>query len=168
MYLFFMICGFFFVIGSSIVINYLFEIFPINKVTSFLNPTKETIFNSISITIIPNTIWALIEIVLLGNNYYFIVGFLLNIFITLCITYVIKYGYSLITSKESSIIDVVAIVFSVFFGFVCNYLCLLIGIERSINPLYSVTGILVWIGFYIIIRIFPPKSEFFRGNSIEK
>ena len=168
MYLFFMICGFLFVIASSTVLNYLFEIYPINKITSFLNPTKKTVFNSISISIIPNTVWALIEMILLGNYYYFIIGFLLNIFVTLCITYVIKYGYSLISDKDSNIVSIVAIVCSAFFGFVCNYLCLLIGIERNINPLYSVLGILIWIAFYILIRLFPPKSEFFRETTIEQ
>ena len=164
MYLFFMISGFLFVIGSSIVLNYIYEIFSINKITNFLNPTKETIFNQINISIIPSTIWALIEIIMLGDNHYFLVGFILNIFVTMCVTYVIKYSYKLISDNESDLLSIVSIVFSSLFGFICNYLCLLIGVDKSINPLYSMIGILVWIIFFIIIKIFPPKSEFFRGT----
>ena len=95
MYSFFMISGYFFVVGASVILQYLFEIFSINIVTKFLSPTEDTIFNKIGIIMIPNILWALIEIVLLGNNYYFILGFLLNIFVSLCLMYVVRYGYTL-------------------------------------------------------------------------
>ena len=164
MYLFFMISGYLFVVGLSIILNYLFELFPINKVTKFLSPLEKTIFNNISISVIPNTLWALIEIVILGTNKYFLIGFLLNIFVSLCVMYVIKYGYTLITNKENNIVNIIAIFFSCFFGFVCNYICLLIGTSTEINALYSIIGMLVFIAFYVLIKLFPPKSEFFRGT----
>ncbi len=168
MYLFFMISGYLFVVGLSIVFNFLFELFPINKLTKFLSPLEKTTFNKINIIIIPNILWSLIEIVILGNNKFFILGFILNVFISMCVMYVIKFGYDLIANRESNIVNVVAIFFSCFFGFFCNYICLLIGVNKQINTLYSIVGILVLIGFYFIIRLYPPKSEFFRGNIIEK
>lgn len=163
MYLFFMISGYLFVVGLSIILNYLFELFPINKITKFLSPLEDTIFNNISVVIVPNMLWALIELVILGNNKYFLIGFLLNIFVSLCITYVIKYGYALIANKESNIVNIVAICFSCFFGFTCNHICLLIGTNTQINPIFSIIGILVFIVFYLLIKFFPPKSTFFRG-----
>lgn len=166
MYLFFMISGFLFVIGLSIIFSYLFDIFSINKITKFLSPLEDTIFNNISISVIPNILWSLIEIVILGSNYYFMLGFLLNIFVSMCIMYVIKYGYVLISEKENDVVNIIAILFSSFFGFLCNYLCLMIGTYREINTLYSIIGILVFICFYLIIRFFPPNSDFFRGGSV--
>lgn len=168
MYLFFMVSGYLFVVCLSIVFNFLFELFPINKVTKFLSPLEVTTFNRISIIIIPNIFWALIELIILGSNKFFILGFMLNVFISMCVMYVIKFGYDLIASKESNIVNVVAIFFSCFFGFFCNYICLLIGVNKQINALYSITGMLVLIGLYFIIRLFPPKNEFFRGNLLEK
>lgn len=162
MYLFFMITGFLFVVGASIVLNYLYEIFSINKFTEFLVPTKNTVFNKISIVIIPNILWGLIELVMLGTNYYFLLGFLLNIFVSLCVTYVIKYGYKLIGNNDSNIVNIIAICVSCFFGFVINYICLLIGISRYINPLYSILGVIIFIIFFVLIKIFPPNSDFFR------
>ena len=93
MYSFFMISGYLFVVGLSVILNYLFELFSINKITKFLCPLEDTIFNKIGIIIIPNILWALIEIIILGSNFYFLMGFILNIFVSLCIMYVIKYGY---------------------------------------------------------------------------
>lgn len=165
MYLFFMISGYLFVVGLSLILSYIFEIFSINKLTTFLSPLEKTTFNRISIVIIPNMLWALIEIVILGSNKLFILGFILNLFISMCVMYVIKFGYDLIANRESNIVNIVAIFFSCFFGFFCNYICLLIGVNKVINPLYSIIGILVCIGIYLIIKFFPPKSEFFRGNS---
>lgn len=163
MYIFFMVAGFIFTIGLSIVLNYLYSIFSINKITKFLHPTDETIFNQISIPIIPIILWSFIELPILGNNNFFLVGLILNIFLTSSIMYIIKYGYKLIFPKESNIVSIIAILVSTFFGFIINYLSLLIGKDGDL--LNSIIGLLVITVFYIIIKIFPPKSEFFRGAS---
>ena len=163
MYIFFMVAGFIFTIGLSIVLNYLYSIFSINKITKFLHPTDETIFNQISIPIIPIILWSFIELPILGNNNFFLVGLVLNIFLTSSIMYIIKYGYKLISPKESNIVSIIAILVSTFFGFIINYLSLLIGKDGDL--LNSIIGLFVITVFYIIIKIFPPKSEFFRGAS---
>lgn len=163
MYIFFMVAGFIFTIGLSIVLNYLYSIFSINKITEFLHPTVETIFNQISIPIIPIILWSFIELPILGNNNFFLVGLILNIFLTSSIMYIIKYGYKLISPKESNIVSIIAILVSTFFGFIINYLSLLIGKDGDL--LNSIIGLLVITAFYIVIKIFPPKSEFFRGAS---
>lgn len=163
MYIFFMVAGFIFTIGLSIVLNYLYSIFSINKITKFLHPTDETIFNQISIPIIPIILWSFIELPILGNNNFFLVGLILNIFLTSSIMYIIKYGYKLISPKESNIVSIIAILVSTFFGFIINYLSLLIGKDGDL--LNSIIGLFVITVFYIIIKIFPPKSEFFRGAS---
>lgn len=169
MYLFFIISGYLFVVGMSVILNYIFELFPITKITKFLSPLEDTIFNKIGIVIIPNLIWALIELIILGNNMLFIPGLMLNIFVSLCMMYVIKYGYYLIAHTEKNSVNVIAISFSCFFGFFCNYICLLIGVTKSeINITYSLIGLLLLISIYMIIRIFPPKSEFFRGKTIKE
>lgn len=162
MYLFFMITGFLFVTGLSILINYIYEIFSINKITKFLSPTENTIFNKIGITIIPSIIWSLIEIPMLGTNYYFLLGFILNIIISMSVIYVIKYGYNLINKNENNIVKIISIIGGTFFGFTINYLSLLIGIQRDSKLTTSLIGILLFTVFYILIKIFPPKSNFFR------
>lgn len=162
MYLFFMITGFLFVTGLSILINYIYEIFSINKITKFLSPTENTIFNKIGITIIPSIIWSLIEIPMLGTNYYFLLGFILNIIISMSVIYVIKYGYNLINKNENNIVKIISIIGGTFFGFTVNYLSLLIGIQRDSKLTTSLIGILLFTVFYILIKIFPPKSNFFR------
>ena len=162
MYLFFMITGFLFVTGLSILLNYIYEIFSINKITKFLSPTENTIFNKIGITIIPSIIWSLIEIPMLGTNYYFLLGFILNIIISMSVIYVIKYGYNLINKNENNIVKIISIIGGTFFGFTVNYLSLLIGIQRDSKLTTSLIGILLFTVFYILIKIFPPKSNFFR------
>ena len=168
MYLFFMISGYLFVVGLSIVFDHLFELFPITKLTKFLSPIEESTFNKISVVIVPNIVWTLIELIILGNNKLFVLGLLLNIFISVCVMYVIKFGYDLIAHKESDVVDIIAIFFSCFFGFFCNYICLAIGTNKQINPLLSLFGVLLLAGIYTIIRINPPKYEFFRGTNIKK
>ena len=80
---------------------------------------------------------------------------------TLSVSYIIKYGYSLISKKENDIVNIISIFVSTFFGFVINYICLLLG--KNINIEISLIGVLITTALYIIIKIFPPKSEFFRG-----
>lgn len=162
MYLFFMITGFLFVIGLSILLNNLYEIFSINKITNFLSPRENTIFNKIGITIIPNILWSLIETTLLGTNYYFLLGLILNITISMSVIYVVKYGYNLINKKESNIVNIISIITGTFFGFTVNYLSLLIGVTKQTNITTTLIGILIIIIFYVLIKIFPPKSNFFR------
>ena len=163
MYLYLIICGFLFVTASSIVLTYLFEMFSINGFTKFLNPLENSTFNRIGISVMPNIIWAFIEAIVVSSNKFFIVGFFLNLFITLSISYVIKYGYELINSEEGDILKISAIIFSVFFGFICNYLCLLIGVNKYINPFATILILIAFTAIYLIVRFYPPKIEFFRG-----
>lgn len=164
MYLFFMISGFLFVIGLSVLFKFIYEIFPVNKITNFLSPTEESIFNNTGIIIIPNILWALIEVSILGNNYYFILGFILNIFISMATIYIIEYGYRLLTNKKSNVVNIIAIIIGSIIGFSIHYLCLLIGISKEIKLYYSVIGILLFTIIYVIIKFFPPKSEFFKKD----
>lgn len=166
MYLFFMVSGYLFVVGFSILLDYLYELFSINKFTKFLNPLNNSIFSEISYCIIPNILWSMIELAMLGTNYYFLLGFILNIFVNLGVMYVIRFGYTLISNKESHIVNILSIMFASFFGFVCNYLCLLIGVSKNINILYSLVGVIIIIIIFLLIKIFPPKNDFFRGTNI--
>ena len=166
MYLFFMISGFLFVTGLSVLLKFIYEIFPINKITNFLSPTEESVFNNIGKVIIPNILWALIEVSLLGSNYYFLLGFILNIFVSMSTIYVIEYGYRLIINKNknNNLTNIISIITGSIFGFSVNYLCLLIGVSKDIKMYYSVIGILLFIIIYIIIKLFPPKSNFFKKD----
>lgn len=166
MYLFFMISGLLFVIGLSVLLKFIYEIFPINKITNFLSPTEESVFNNIEKVIIPNILWALIDVSLLGSNYYFLLGFILNIFVSMATIYVIEYGYRLIINKNknNNLINIISIITGSIFGFSVNYLCLLIGVSKDIKMYYSVIGILLFIIIYIIIKLFPPKSNFFKKD----
>lgn len=164
MYLFFMIAGFIFTVLSSIIILQTYNIFSITKLTKFIYPTKDTIFNNIGTSIIPILLWGYIEIAILSTNSYFLIGLCLNIFLNCAISYIIIYGYSLISNKENTTIQIVSLIAANFFGYSINYLSLLIGGSIS-NLLINIIGILAITVFYIIIKIYPPKSEFFRGKT---
>lgn len=159
------IFGLVFTIGLSILINYIYSIYSINKITKFIKPTEDTTFNNISVSFIPIVLWALIELPLLANNKYFSLGLALNLFITMAVSYIIKYGYTLISNKESEIVNIIAICTSLIFGYIINYICLLIGKTSSI--VHSIIGIICIIGIYLLVKTLPPKSEFFRGNQIK-
>lgn len=163
MKLFFIISGFLFVTGCSIILNYIYNIFPVNRITKFLNSNEQTIFSKINICILPNILWSFIELPILSNNYYFIVGLMLNIFINCSIMYIIIYGYSILSNKDNEIVKVTAIICANIFGFLVNYICLLASM-RKCDPIYSIMGVFIITVFYIIIKIFPPKTEFFRGK----
>ena len=161
MYLFLMITGFLFVIGLSILLKNIYELFSINKFTKFISPTEKSIFNTIGIIIIPNILWAFIEFPLVASNYYYLLGFLLNIFVSMATIYVIEYGMTLIKNNNSAL-SIVAIIIGSTFGFVVNYLCLLIGIYKEIKIQYSLLGLLLFIIIYIFIKIKPPENSIFK------
>lgn len=160
MYLFFTLFGLLFTIGVTIILNYIYSVFSINKVTKFLNPTENTIFNNISLAIISVLIWAFIELPILGDNRYFVLGLILNIFLNCSITYIIKYGYSMISEKENEIVKIISIIVSTIYGYIINYICLLGGREGKI--INSLGGLLIITIIYIVIKTNPPKSEFFK------
>lgn len=162
MYLFFMVTGYIFTVLSSILILQTYNIFSINKLTKFIYPPKETIFNKIGVSLIPILLWSLIEIAILGTNSYFMLGICLNIFLNCSISYIIIYGYFLISSKETPLVQLVSILIANFFGYAINYISLLIGGTTSM--LYNIIAIVVFIIVYTIIKLYPPKNEFFRGT----
>ena len=163
MYLFFMIGGYLFVTASSVLLLYLFEMFSINAFTKFLKPLEKTTFNYIGISILPNIIWAFIELIAMASNKLFILSFIFNIFITISIMYVIKNGYEMINKKESESLEPISIFISCFLGFICNYMCLLIGINHEINAWASFFMLISLTAIYVILRLYPPKTEFFKG-----
>ena len=73
MYLFFLIFGIVFILTAGIFINYIYEFFPINKITNFIYSTNNNhLFNDISILNIPIVIWGLFELPIFGKNPNFI------------------------------------------------------------------------------------------------
>ena len=162
MILFFMIFGFLFALGSSIVLRFIYNIFPINKVTHFLSPTEDTVWARVGISVIPILIWSFIELPLLGGNDKFLIGILTNIFVTCSVSYIVHYTYILICKGESKFIDILSIVLSLLVGYMVNYITLLVGKETEL--LYSLIGLGVVCLFFVFIKIFPPNSYFFKGG----
>lgn len=163
MYLFFMISGFLFVSMASILFSFIYELFEVNEITSFIRPTNNSVYNNITISIIPLIIWTLIEMIVLSDNRLFALGFILNAFLNMSIIYVIRYGYKIITNKTSPIVDIISIIIAVLFGFLCNYLCLKVGAPYTINPLITIIIVAIFITVFVLIRKHPPKYEFFSG-----
>ncbi len=125
MYVFFTIFGFLFIVISSILINYIYKIFSINKITNYLYPTDgKSIINEINITVLPIIIWGFIELPILGSNDNFILSILLNILVSCSIIYEIKYGFYLILKKESKFIDVISIIIATILGQSVSYMIL--------------------------------------------
>lgn len=162
MILFFMIFGFLFSLGASIVLKFIYNVFSINRITNFLSPTDDTVWERVSISIIPILVWAFIEVPLLGSNDKFLIGILANIFITCSVFYVVYYTYVLIFNRENKFIDVFSIVSSLIFGYIVNYITLLIG--GDVDIIYSLIGLGIFSLFFIFVKVFPPNSYFFRGK----
>ncbi len=163
MYLFWTIFGFFFIFLSSLVIYNIYEIYPINKVTNFLNPTNDTTWNKINITIVPILVWSFIELPILGSNPYFLLSVLLNTCISSAIMYVIRYGYLVINKKDNKLVDILSILIGTILGQLIAYITLLLGSSNGRSLFISIIGLVLYTLFIIVLKIWPPKSEFFRG-----
>lgn len=164
MYLFFTLFGFLFIFLSSIGIYYIYEVFSINKVTNFLNPTLDTTWNRINITIIPVLIWGFIELPILGSNSYFLMSLILNSCVSSAVMYVIRYGNLIFNASDSKFVDIMSMFVGTILGQVIAYIVLLIGLRSSNGIWISIIGILLYTCFVFMLKIYPPKSEFFRGN----
>lgn len=159
MYLFFTICGFLFVTISSIIINYIYDIFPINKITIFLKPLGKNFFNQINITIIPILLWSYIELPMLVTNKYFFLSILLNSFVSCIIIYIIKNSSYLINKKTENTIDSIAIIFATLFGQLIQYLILLIGTNSLKNAILQMIFLILYSVLIIVLRINPIKKN---------
>ena len=160
--LFFTITGFIFTVLSSIIIKNIYDLYPINKVTEFLKPTEETIFNKISTSVFPIILWAIIEVPVLGFNKYFLIGLLLNIIINCSISYIIMYGNELFSHHEGKTISTISIVIATSFGFLINYLTLFVGKYGDIYN--SIIGLVLTIILFVLIRLLKPNVLIFKNQ----
>lgn len=158
--LFLIVSGLVFTILFSIIIKNIYDVFSINKITEFLNPIEDTVFNRIGISILPIIIWGFVEILALGSFKYFVLGIVLNIIVNCCISYIIIYGHTYITEYESKLFLIVVIIISSITGYAVNYLTLLIG--GIGNFTYSVIGLLLLTVFYILIKLKKPNILIFK------
>lgn len=160
--LFFTITGVVFTILSSIIIKNIYDMYPITKVTEFLKPTEETIFNRISTSVFPIIIWGIIETPVLGYNNFFILGLLLNIIINCAITYVIVYGHDLFSHDEGKIMPIFSIIIATLIGFLINYLTLFIGRYGDLTN--SILGMILIIILFVLIRVLKPNVFIFKNQ----
>ena len=160
--LFFTITGIIFAIFSSIIIKNIYDYYPINKITEFLKPTEETIFNRISISIFPIIIWAIVECPILGYNNLFLPGILLNIVLNCSIYYIVFYGNDLINHEEDKITPIITIILANIVGYLINYLTLFIG--NFGNIINSIIGLSLILILFILIRILKPNILIFKNQ----
>ena len=117
MYLFFLIFGIIFILAAGIFINYIYEFFPINKVTNFIYSTNNNhLFNDISTLNIPIIIWGLFELPIFGKNPNFIFSLLTNLFISCAIIYIIKYGSEILFNRKDNLVNIISIVVASIIG----------------------------------------------------
>lgn len=158
--LFLIISGLVFTILFSIIVKNIYDVFSINKITEFLNPIEDTVFNKIGIAVLPIIIWGFVEIIALGSFKYFVLGIILNIIVNCCISYIIIFGHTYITEYESKLFSIAVIIISSIIGYAANYLTLLIGgIGNFTN---SVIGLLLLTILYILIKITKPNILIFK------
>lgn len=165
MYIFFTIFGFLFVSISSTFLNYIYDIFSINKITNFLVPIdNKSIWNKINITVLPVIIWSMIELPVLGDNGNFVIGVIMNIVISCAIIYEIKYSALVFFNKEGNFINLMAIYAATMLGQVMQFMILKMKPFFNGNYLISIIAMLVILLIYVLIRLYPPKTIFFKGN----
>lgn len=153
MYLFFTVCGFLFVAISSIIINYIYDIFPINKVTVFLKPLDRASINKFNITLIPILLWSYIELPMLITNKYFVVSVLANSFISCVVMYIIKNSSYLINRKTENVTEGIAIVIATVFGQLIGYLFLLMGADVISSALIQGLLLLAYSIGFVYLRL---------------
>lgn len=153
MYLFFTVCGFLFVAISSIIINYIYDIFPINKVTVFLKPLDRASINKFNITLIPILLWSYIELPMLITNKYFVVSVLANSFISCVVMYIIKNSSYLINRKTENVTEGIAIVIATVFGQLIGYLFLLMGADVISSALIQGLLLLAYSVGFVYLRL---------------
>lgn len=160
MYLFFTIFGILFCSISTLIIYFIYDFFPINKITNIFNPIEKSIWNNINIAVLPTLVWALIELPILGFNNLFMFSVILNICVGSAVMYIIKYSSYLFNNKNTLFYDLISIFIAVLFGQIIEGLILAMG-NSDINIFISILSLLVLIIFVLYLKINPPKTFFF-------
>ena len=101
MYNFFTIFGFFFICICSIIMNYIYDLFPINRLTMLLKPTFQSTWAEISATTLPIILWSFIELPVFGSNSNFLLAVVCNLFVSWSVLYVIRYGAKLFKKENN-------------------------------------------------------------------
>ena len=165
MYTFFTIVGFIFITIAATFINYIYDVFSINKFTNFIKKTdNKSIWNDINITIVPILVWSLIELPLLGENIYFLLSVILNIFISCSLIYEIRYGAKVFFNRENNVINLISIYIATLFGQVISYMILNINVLSKNGLSLSIIGMIILLVSFYVIQVKPPKNSFFREN----
>ena len=161
MYLFYLLFGFIFIAIISLVTNNIYYFYSINDFTKFLKPIEKTNYNDISINVMPILLWNLFAIPLLGEYGYFVLGTILNIFISCLIMKIFQNTSNLYDKEKYNIYENIFIVIAIMLGQIINVL--IIGISKNfiVNPFISFAGIVILIILFFIFRLAPPKIKFF-------
>ena len=158
----FTIFGIIFVAVFATITNYMYEIFPINKITNIFAPLGNGIWHKINCLFIPTIIWGFIEIPVLGNLSFFWLAILLNICIESAVMFVIKYSAYLL-KWQGNILNLIYIYISCIVGFILSYLIFMLSSTGS-YMLISIITLFFLLLFYLLLLFFPPNSEFFKGK----
>lgn len=151
MYTFFSVFGFLFIVIASILINYIYNIFSINKVTNYLYPTDgRNILNEINITVLPIIVWGFVELPVLSGNSNFLISTILNIIVSCAIIYEIKFGIYILLKKDNKFIDIVSIITSTFFG---QFISFMILKSKPIIEFGKITYVISISGIVILLLI---------------
>lgn len=163
MYSFFTIFGFLFIIIASILINYIYNVFSVNKITNFLYPINgRNILNEINITVLPTIVWGFVELPILGSNSNFIFSIILNILVSCAIMYEIKYGSYIFLKKEKSYINIISIIVAVSIGQLVSYMILKSKPFINLNNtqyIISITGIILILIIHSLIILKIPNFK---------
>jgi len=172
MYTFFTIFGFVFIVIASILINYIYNVFSINKVTNYLYPTDgKNVLNEINITVLPIIVWGFVELPVLSGNSNFLIATILNILVACAIMYEIKYGIYVLFKTESKFINIIAIIISTAFGQLISYMIFKsnpIIDFGNISYIISIIGIILLLGIHSTLILKTPLSKIKKEEYEEK
>jgi len=162
-YTFFTIFGFLFIVIASILINYIYNVFSINKVTNYFYPTNgRNVLNEINITVLPIIVWGFVELPVLSDNSNFILSVILNILVACAIMYEIKYGIYVLLKKENKFVDIISIIVATTFGQLVSYMILKsnpIIDFGNISYIISIIGIILLLGIHSTLILKTPLSK---------
>ena len=163
MYVFFTVAGAVFIALFATITNFIYDLFPINKITNFFKPRNDGIWSNINSTMLPIILWGFIEVSVIGDKSLFFLAIILNVFVSSAVIYIIKYTIFVIFKVQNNIINLFSIYFATLIGQTLVYMLLIIS-KTTKNLYISIIGLGAFLLFYLMLTLFPPKTEFFIGT----
>lgn len=161
--LFFTLFGAIFICTFVTGTYYIYDSFPMNKITNLLHPLNHGTWCKINHAVLPILIWATIELPILGNHQNFILSIILSIFLSCSTMYVFVIGENILFHRETKLVNLLSRYIGIILSQIICYLLFAIPSVKEVSIFLSIGTIILLLFTYIMTILFPPKTNFFNG-----